>query len=189
MRRQDLEHLIRAAAGVTAAYELIVVGSQAILGAVPDAPAELLVSQEADIYPRDRPEDADLIDGALGEDSMFHERFGYYAQGVGPETARLADAWQSRLVKVQNENTNLFIGWCLSPADICVSKLLAGREKDIDYVRVAVERRVVDSTQVQALLDTMDATDPFVARALRLLARIRGGWESGGASAHPVPRG
>lgn len=189
MKRQDLEHIIRAAAAVTDAYELIVVGSQAILGAVPDAPEELLVSQEADVYPKDRPEDADLIDGAIGEDSLFHERFGYYAQGVGPETARLPPGWQDRLFKVQSANTNLCIGWCLSPADICVSKLLAGREKDVAYVQVAIERRIVDAAVVQALLEMMVPADAAVQRALRLLARLRGRWESGGAPSQPVPRG
>ena len=30
---------------------------------------------------------ADKIDGAIGEGSQFHQTYGYYAQGVGPETA------------------------------------------------------------------------------------------------------
>ena len=34
-----------------------------------------------------RPELAELIEGAIGEGSPFHDQFGYYAQGVGPETA------------------------------------------------------------------------------------------------------
>ncbi len=32
---------------------------------------------------------ADLIDGSIGELSPFHETFGYYAHGLGPETAAL----------------------------------------------------------------------------------------------------
>ena len=50
MRRHELEHLIRAAAAITNEYEIVVIGSQSILGAVPDAPAELLQSMEADMY-------------------------------------------------------------------------------------------------------------------------------------------
>lgn len=41
---------------------------------------------------------ADLIDGSIGEASMFHDTFGYYAQGVVESTARLPDGWQARLV-------------------------------------------------------------------------------------------
>lgn len=44
---------------------------------------------EADVYPRNKPELADLIDGSIGEGSPFHTSFGYYAQGVGADTAVL----------------------------------------------------------------------------------------------------
>jgi len=69
---------------------------------------------EADLYPLHAPELADIIDGSIGELSPFQENFGYYAQGVGPETAVLPDDWQQRLVKIKNENTDLKIGLCLS---------------------------------------------------------------------------
>ena len=71
MRRHELEHLIRAAAAVTNEYEIVVIGSQSILGAVADPPAALLQSMEADCYPLKQPELADLIDGAI------HERRGH----------------------------------------------------------------------------------------------------------------
>ena len=41
MTRQELEHIIRAAADVTNEKELIIIGSQAILGQYPNAPEEL----------------------------------------------------------------------------------------------------------------------------------------------------
>lgn len=67
----------------------------------------------ADFYPLNRPELADLIDGAMGEMSPFEERFRYCARGVGSTTAILLSAWETRLVKIQNENTDLKIGYCL----------------------------------------------------------------------------
>jgi hypothetical protein len=36
---------------------------------------------------------------------MFHETFGYYAHGVGEETAILPASWRERLVPLRNENT------------------------------------------------------------------------------------
>jgi hypothetical protein len=48
MTRTDLEHLIRAAGSIANVRELIVIGSQAILGTFASAPAELTASQEAD---------------------------------------------------------------------------------------------------------------------------------------------
>lgn len=62
--------------------DLIVIGSQAVLGEFPDAPAELLVSHEADVYPALYPERSDLIDATIGEGSPFEKSFGYYAHGV-----------------------------------------------------------------------------------------------------------
>ena len=55
MTRTELEHIIRAVAAITNENELIVIGSQAILGQYPDAPDMLLVSKEADIYAPARP--------------------------------------------------------------------------------------------------------------------------------------
>ena len=104
MDRAQLEHLVRAAAAITGEDELVVVGSQAILGERPDAPPGLRSSMGADMDPRRRPDLWTLIDGSIGELSPFHTTFGYYAQGAGPETAILAMGWEERLVAVFNEN-------------------------------------------------------------------------------------
>ncbi len=89
MRRAELEHVIRAAAAIAEDDEIVVIGGQAILGQFPDAPASLLVSREADVYPRNHPERAVEIDGSLGDGSYFDSTYGYFAHAVGPETATL----------------------------------------------------------------------------------------------------
>ncbi len=104
---------------------------------------------EADLYPLRRPDLADLIDGAIGELSPFEDQFGYYAQGVGPETAVLPAAWETRLVKIQNENTDLKIGYCLEPHDLAASKLAAGRDKDWAFVECLLAHRIVDGSTLQ----------------------------------------
>lgn len=126
MTRAQLEHLIRAAASITGDHEIVVIGSQAILGQFPDAPAELLVSAEADLYPRHLPERTDLISGAIGELSPFHETFGYYADGVGPETATLPTGWEQRLVPIRVGDLS---GLCLEVHDLVLSKWAVGREE------------------------------------------------------------
>jgi hypothetical protein len=134
MHRQQLEHIIRASAGITGATEFVIIGSQAVLGQFPQAPAELLVSIEADVFTLRNPADSDLIDGSIGEGSPFHQTFGYYAHGVSQETAVLPTGWRERLVPVHNENTGGGTGLCLEIHDLAVSKLVAGREKDIDFL-------------------------------------------------------
>lgn len=72
MTREELEHIIRASADVTDQYEFMIVGSQSILGPVPNPEEVFTMSAEADIYPLQAPELADKIEGALGEGSQFH---------------------------------------------------------------------------------------------------------------------
>ena len=94
MTREELEHALRAAADVTGEKELIVIGSQAVLGRYPQAPAPLLISQEIDIYAPAAPKMSDMIDAALGLDTQIWRTFGFYIDGVGPDTARVAPDWQ-----------------------------------------------------------------------------------------------
>ncbi len=86
---------------------------------------------EAALYPRYRPELAELIEGSLGELSPFHQSFGYHADGVSSNTAILPRGWEQRLTSLSNENTGGAIGWCLDPHDLAISKLAARREKDL----------------------------------------------------------
>ena len=122
MNRLALEHIIRASAGIADDTHIVVVGSQAILGQYPEAPAELLVSIGADVYPKHDPDSSIVIDGAIGELSMFHQTFGYYAHGVGADTAVLPEGWQERVIAVRNENTRGYTGECLEAHDLAVSK-------------------------------------------------------------------
>jgi hypothetical protein len=173
VKRADLEHIIRAAGSIADSRRLVIIGSQAILGSFPNAPAELTVSQEADTYPMEAPEKADLIDGSIGEKSPFHETYGYYAHGVGPETAVLPANWQTRLVLVQNENTHGVTGLCLGPADLAVSKLSAGREKDLEFVAVMLQHRMVRDEAIQAILAELKEPQITIVRARLERCRLR----------------
>ena len=134
MQRAQLEDLIRAATAITGATEWIVVKSQAILGEFPHPPEELLRSVEADVFSTRSAADTDLVEGSIGEGSPFHQTFGYYAHGVGDSSAVLPAGWRDRLVALRNENTGDGTGLCLEVHDLAVSKLVAGREKDLAFV-------------------------------------------------------
>jgi hypothetical protein len=151
MNIKQLEHILRASGSITGCREIVVIGSQSLLASFPDAPDTLIGSMEADCYPVDNPSRADLIDGSIGELSPFHETFGYYAHGIGPETATLPTGWRRRVVRLETENTGGTVGLCLSPADLAVSKLLAGREKDIEFVRSMLGAAIVDAASIRGL--------------------------------------
>jgi len=105
MTRPQLEHIIRAAAANADVRDIVVIGSQSVLGSTPNPPIELTVSMEADVFPLDASDRSILIDGAIGELSLFHETFGYYAHGVDEMTAVLPDGWRDRLVRVETAGT------------------------------------------------------------------------------------
>jgi hypothetical protein len=88
--REQFEHAVRAAGAVLDVDQIIVIGSQAIHGSVSGPlPDEATCSVEVDIAVEGDGDGrmADLLDGSIGEASMFHSTFGYYAQGVVEATA------------------------------------------------------------------------------------------------------
>lgn len=172
MNRAALEHILRAAGAIADEREFVVIGSQAILGQFPDAPEALLASIEADIYPRQAPAKSDLIDGAIGELSAFHQTFGYYAHGVDETTATLPAGWSDRLVPLANDNTGGAIGWCLEVHDLAVSKLVAGREKDLDFLRVLVRTHMVDPVVLAERVRIVMGTEVVKDLATRRLAQL-----------------
>jgi hypothetical protein len=172
MNRAALEHILRAAAAIADEREFVVIGSQAVLGQFPRAPEALLGSIEADLYPRHAPGKSDLIDGAIGELSVFHETFGYYAHGVDESTATLPAGWADRLVPLANDNTGGATGWCLEVHDLAVSKLVAGRQKDRDFVRVLVREHMVDPALLEERLDMLLAPEGVKALARSRLSQI-----------------
>jgi hypothetical protein len=149
MRLDQLEHLIGAAANVVDEDEFVVVGSQAVLGTFPYAPESLLRSMEADLYPRQSPEKAEAIDGALGDGSQFHRTFGYYAHGVGPETAKAPDGWEERLVSVavapRPGSGRRAVALCLEIHDLVLAKCAAGRDQDWQFAQDALAAGLVEA--------------------------------------------
>jgi hypothetical protein len=157
VRREDFEHVIRAAAKIVE-DELVVIGSQAIHAEIPSPPEGLLMSRELDVYPRSAPERAIEIDGAIGDGSMFDRTFGYYAHAVGPETPTAPAGWEERLVRVDLPATKAWpaaVAWCMSLHDLVLAKLAAGRPHDLEFVREAIRSGLVDREQLAPGLELM----------------------------------
>ena len=168
MNRDQLEHILRAAGAITGRNEWVIVGSQAILGAIPDAPAEITVSEELDLYAPGDEQASDLIDGSIGERSPFHETFGYYAHGVGADTATLPARWRERAVIIRSRATGGVTGICPHPSDLAVSKLAAWREKDREFVGILLRHGIVTSGEIEERLSELDD-----AVAARIRPRLR----------------
>ena len=171
---EQLCHLIRAATAISEETKFVVIGSQSILGSWPDAPAELLVSEEIDAWPRHRPDLADLLDGSIGELSPFHETFGYYLQGVGPETAVLAPGWQDRLVKVNHPAMGGGTAFCLDPRGSPGREMRRRSREGPAFVRVALRSGRVSATAVENRIQELE-TSPEVRDGAMGLFRLAQG--------------
>lgn len=169
MRRDQLEHAIRTACQILDRPAVVVVGSQAILGTYgeDELPPEATMSAEIDILPIADDHDevarmADLVEGVAGEFSPFAELHGFSIDGVDLETAILPTGWHDRLVRVQNVNTAppagqpQFTGWCLDKEDLCVAKLCAHREKDLNFVAALIDARKVEGNVIARRLGAVD---------------------------------
>lgn len=152
MNRQQLEHIIRSASEITDEYEFIIIGSQSILGTYPAPLSFFCQSMEADIYPYRAHHKSDVIDGTIGEESHFHATFGYYAQGVSPNTAILPRDWENRLTAIRLDDS---VGYCIDIHDLAVSKIVANRPKDIEFVMQLLNHKMIEKSRVLELIDML----------------------------------
>lgn len=178
MRRADLLHVVHAAATVSGETEIVVVGSQSILGAVAEPPESMLVSMEADVFPLHAPDKAEDIDGALGDGSPFHSAYGYYAHGVGPETAKAPSGWDQRLVRVEVPQRAVSkvraVALCLEPHDLVLAKLAAGRARDWDFARDAVAAGLVDPAVLRVRVHDLPVAPEILQAIVAGLAAMVG---------------
>jgi hypothetical protein len=124
MRRDQLEHAIRASCQIIGQLEVIVVDLRPF-----SAPTRVRTSHGRNQFPWGRhpaiTDDnnetmrlADLIFAVAGELSQFQQTHGFSIDGADLTTSALPEGWRTRLIKVQNENTAApgghpqFIGWC-----------------------------------------------------------------------------
>jgi hypothetical protein len=169
--RAQLEHAIRAACGVAEDSELWIFGSQAILGQFPEAPEALRESAECDVTPKNRPEAVDKIDGALGELSQFHQTYGFYVHGLSLEAATLPDGWKDRTNKIQNSNTKQYAGHCVEAHDLAVSKLVAFRDKDREFVRILLNENLIQADTLVGRIESLPSSPEERARLTEWIKR------------------
>ncbi|WP_433059513.1 DUF6036 family nucleotidyltransferase [Dactylosporangium sp. CS-033363] len=174
MNRRQLEHVLRAVSAIVGDPDVLVIGSQSILGAIPEhlLPPVVTRSTEVDIAFFDDPDGrkADLVDGGIGEMSAFDSTYGYYAQGVDTSTAILPAGWRDRLVLVESANTGGTRARCLEPHDCAASKLAAGREKDLAFVSALLEAGLIDGGVLAARIEAMDIAAVLRDRMLSWVA-------------------
>jgi hypothetical protein len=169
MKKQELDHVLRAAREITGEKQFIIIGSQSLHGKYPDLPDEIFMSAEVDLIAKNNPQKTESLN-FIGVYSRFHETHGYYADPVD-ESMTLPKGWKSRLVNLPPGDTLGVTGLCLDPHDLAIAKYVARREKDIVFTRALAARGIVQKPQLLTLL----AKTPVDAESRE---RIRGFIES-----------
>lgn len=176
MKRSEFEHTIRAAGAILGVDQVLVIGSQAIHAAADAEFPEAQRSIEADIAVLHDPDGtkADLLDGSIGELSMFQETFGYYAHGVSPQTAVLPTGWKKRLIPFRTPATNGVTALCLEPHDLWISKAIANREKDRAFCAALAQRGIVKISTLAARLKQVKPLAPATRKTVEeLIGRFK----------------
>lgn len=179
MNREQFDHAVRAAGGVSGLTEVLVIGSQSLYGSMSTIPGKAIDSMEVDIGGlRDPDEDiANMIDGQLGEESGFYRMYDFYVDGITTKTPTTAKGWMGRLVRYESPATNGVVAWCLHPHDAWISKAIAHRPKDVGFCQSLAAYGGVSKRAVYEMLLTMDQSDPRVGKALELCIRTH--WTTG----------
>jgi hypothetical protein len=151
MKKQELDHVLRAAGEITGEKQFIIIGSQSLHGKCPDLPDEILMSAEVDLIAKDHPEKTESLN-FIGVFSRFHETHGYYADPVDESTATLPRGWKGRLVNLAPGDTSGVRGLCLDPHDLAIAKYVARREKDMVFNRALAKREIVKKSLLLELL-------------------------------------
>lgn len=151
MKKRQVDHVLRAAGRIRGEKQFIIIGSQSLHGKHPDLADDIVRSAEVDLIAK---EDASRTEwlNVIGQESNFHEQFGYYADPIDETTAILPKGWKARLIDLPPGDTGGVAGLCLDPHDLAIAKYVAGREKDVVFTRELAARGIVSNDRLLLLL-------------------------------------
>jgi hypothetical protein len=163
MKKQQVDHVLRAAGRITGETQFVIIGSQSLHGKHPDLADQIVTSAEVDLIAAKNPHLTEFLN-EIGVDSPFHQSYGYYADPVDAATAILPRGWRGRLVHLAPGDTDGVKGLCLEPHDLAIAKYVARREKDVVFTRELARRGLVRRERLLALLDLTPVDDEMHRR-------------------------
>lgn len=158
----QLKEILQAARKLSGESEFYVIGSAAILHVFhsPQHPY-LARSNEADLIALSGDADlADQLSVVIGELSQFHANHDVYADGVTFDTPVFAPkGWRDRAVRVLYEDIGVAARF-MELHDLTLSKLGAGRPKDLEFCRALAETGYVDAAVLAERFAMVDCAAP-----------------------------
>lgn len=161
MQIGQINHVLRAVARITDHRMFVIIGAAAVIARLHgNISASMAMTAEVDIYAFDAPNAeylSDMIDANIGQESNFHGTYGYYADGVSPETAKMPTDWLTRAVKYLPSDAPGVTAILPDVNDIALAKLVAWREKDVEWLTAGVETGILSVDIMKARLSAMPA--------------------------------
>lgn len=154
MNVAEVKKLIRAACEATEQPEVYIIGSQAIHAALldRDVPPSVSGSREVDMFPA---EDDALgtvaarLEALTGVLSDLDNELGVYVDTVDPDTGSRPVGWEDRVIPLAADGEPPAVGLCLEPNDLCVSKLVAHRDQDFEFVAEVLALGLADTRTIR----------------------------------------
>jgi hypothetical protein len=170
MKKQQVDHVLRAAGRITGEKQFITIGSQSLHGKHPHIADDIVRSAEVDLIVKRDASRTEWLN-VIGQDSKFHGQFGYYADPVDETTAKLPKGWKGRLVNLPAGDTGGVAGLCLDPHDLAIANYVAGRKKDVVFTRELAKRGIVSKDRLLALLEQTPVSEEIRRRIRAHIAR------------------
>lgn len=174
MRLAQLRHVILELGERFGINDFFVIGSAAILAAMPNPPeGALTATRDVDVIaPGDDERLADQISWVMGEASDFDRDYGYYVEGVTSATPSFAPRdWKSRTISVRAKQ---YTAHCMEAHDLVLSKLGIGREKDLEFASAVVDLNLVQQATFSERLPEMTGPEQILELVKRRIARLYG---------------
>lgn len=161
--------LLAAAHALSHQRDYVIIGSNSVLAFTPETriPAEMTMSLDIDAFTKADPAKIFDLGTALGEQSEFRRREGYFLDPVSPALPTLPAGWESRLLLRERGEIR---AWFLDPNDAALSKYARGEARDLRWIRAGIKSGLVSLPVIrQRLAQTRFADD---AERKRTLAQI-----------------
>ena len=116
-----------------------------------------------------------LIQGEFGEESPYFRQHGLFVHPIGIGIVSLPSGWEARLQALRDESGRL-VARAVEIHDTLAAKIMAGREKDFDFLRQLLEWNLCDfGTFLERflLLQSSPFANAVPDRLSRLEARLQ----------------
>ncbi len=188
MRLRSLKHVIEVVNSLLHPKRITVLGSSALLAHSADLgePGNALeLSLDADLLVEPCDEStAAVAHEAIGEDSLFHKKYGVYVDLMRPEIVEtFPNGWQKRCIFLEGNRSVRY----LNPVDIALIKLILGREKDVLLLKSLIRKEIVSIAAIRTAYQRTPMNEREMFKAGRLLRRL--GLECGGEYEESSERG